>query len=337
MGPEKRKRGRPKNLLGDLMIGAVITAMEDDHSNDALSDREGLAQSGLFVGNVPRAYSLRRAMLSTDLRDELIKANQKIVNLVLKEERWFHIDATVMSTPYYEKWITVLDDDGKPVLKKIVNTKVYLARARATGVIVAVMIADDNNNDQPFFIPMMEQIFAHGGSVNGGGVATDAGFNKREHYEYVYQRGGRAFLDFDNGAKHSGGKYPHYDEQFAHYHSEDKTYWNAFYDSRVLSESLNQAIKTPIKEVLMSRLEITRENEVRALVLAYNLGRIPELRSKFKVELPFADEQALALVDRAVRRKRRAPTHYTDVHDDPRYLEEMARIDSLMFEFGAAS
>lgn len=318
----RRRAGRPKILLGDLVIGAVYQAMENDHSRDALSDRPALMASGMFAGAVPSAYNLRRAMLSTDLRDELVKGIHRLSDLVLEKERWFLIDATYMSTPYYRGTMDVVEDDGSVIRKRVKNAKLFLARGLKTGVVIAWTITDGSVNDQTQFEPLLTQIVSHGGTVRGGGVLADAGFNKQDHYETVGRMGGRAFLDFDANAQSTNGKSPYYDKQLALYR-DDRDAWCEIYDFRSLCESLNHAIKTPFKDVLNAQTAITRENEALALILAYNLARVPELRSKFRLDLPFADAKAMAFVDGAIQRKRRPPSHPMDhLQDVPCWEDE---------------
>ena len=67
---DRRGPGRPPTALGDLVTGAIIAAMENDPSRDALSERKGLAE---WFGHVPSAYELRRAM-NTERMNEALKS-----------------------------------------------------------------------------------------------------------------------------------------------------------------------------------------------------------------------------------------------------------------------
>lgn len=297
---------RPSLHLGDIVIAAVLTALENDPSRDALSDREALKASGMFQYLPPAAFTLRRSMALTDLRDELRDRLYDLAACVYDIERWYVIDATYFKAPYFRKYAWVTETNGTVVLKKIKLAKVYIARGLVTGVPVAWTVCDDYTNDSTQFEPLMEQILMRGASVRRGGVLADAGFSKKTHYELVARAGGRAFLDFDWNAKPSNGAHPHYDEMYEIWKN-NRDEWYTFAGKRSLIETTNHAIKTPIKPMLRAQKDVPRENEVLALLLGYSLTRFPELVLKHKIKLPeFADAACRAFMNEAIRPKRRS-------------------------------
>lgn len=292
------KKGGQRNSVGDLLRAAVITAVENDASRDALSDREALRAAGWMRG-APSAYSLRRAMKSSELRDALRLTFAEVAKMVYHLERWYVVDGTHMKTPFYRKSVRA---KNKNEWRKVKIAQIVLFRGLKTGVPVAVHISDGDEAEQPTFAPMLEGLIARGASIRGGGILSDAGFNAREHYELVAKHGGQAFLDVDSNAVDSGGKYPHFDAQLKMY-DEDKDRWHNFYDFRSLIETTNHAVKS-VKRVIRAQSEIARENEVLALVLGYALSRLPELRLVHRIDLPFMDERGIAFIDAAVAKKR---------------------------------
>jgi hypothetical protein len=103
-------------------------------------------------------------------------------------------------------------------------------------------------------------------------MIADARFNAHAHFEAVHGEGGRAFFDFDSSAKHSGGRYPHFDEQFTLYHNERDEYMR-YYNQRAAIENTNHDIKSLFKRSLRARKEESRDCEALALIVVYALSR----------------------------------------------------------------
>ncbi len=141
-------------------------------------------------------------------------------------------------------------------------------------------------------------------NIEGRFFIADAGFNKQEHFELVHRYGGRAYFDFDSDSRHSGGKFPHYDEMFT-LRKDDRDGWAAIYNLRNRIESTNHAIKTVFKREFRARKEIPRINEALALLAVYAVSLLPRLRLERNIDLAFADEHAASLIDAAIRPKRK--------------------------------
>jgi hypothetical protein len=295
---------KPFTEVGRLVVGAIIQALENDPSRTALSNDEAMRASGVFGGAPPAPYTLRQAMLHRpDLLDGLKRVNAEIAKHVYPLERWYIIDATYLKSPYYQKQILVRPAGGSPMYIPSKTTKVFVFRGRDTGVVVAVVVADENVSDQTVFEPMFKTLMAQGAIIRGGGILADAGFNKREFYDMVKEEGGQAFLDFDSAAKPtSAGRFSHYNEQLRLY-KENRDQWHAFFDFRPLIEQTNHSMKS-IKRIIRAKNELSREAEVLALVAGYSLSRLPELRLKYKLDLPFVDEAAVRYIDDAITKKR---------------------------------
>ena len=78
---------------------------------------------------------------------------------------------------------------------------------------------------------------------------------------------------------------------------EDHDMWEARYHKRSVVESANKAIKTTLKRRLRSRTEAALENEVLAMVLAFNLCRLLVARREHGIRIEFADERAVRVMD----------------------------------------
>lgn len=300
-----RKRGRPSHLVGDLVTAAILTAMENDPSRDALSDRQALEHSGIFT-RVPTGYTLRRAMQSEYLRDALRSVFSELAKHVFALERWFCIDGTYLKSPYYRPFIKVKNPDGAEIWRRSKSTCLVVARGLLTGVPVSLFVGNDNLSEGTVFRPMLDDMLARGAIIRGGGILADAAYNApKENYDYVAQHGGKAFLDMDSDYVSSNGKLPHFDEQFELY-KRNRAQWDSYYDYRVLIETTNHGIKS-IKRVIRAQTEIARESEALALIVGYAITRLPEIRLVHGVALPFVDDAALAFLEHAVAKKRWGP------------------------------
>jgi hypothetical protein len=279
-----------------------MAAMENDQSRDALSDRKALRDSGLFAVGPPAAYTLRRSMVRADVLAGLRYILSEIAKYIYFLERWYVIDATYVKTPFYQK-IAQVNEKGARVWKKVKSAKVFIVRGLKTGIPVAALITDDNVNDQVVFPILFDQMMKAGAIIRGGGFIGDAGFNKAEHFELVHKHGGRAFFGFDSNAQTTNGRCPHHDEQLIFLKTK-RDEWDATYNQRELIESTNHAIKTLFKRAFRAKFEISRDNEAFGLLAMYALSRLPEARLLHKIDLPFADDEAIAFIDKALRPKR---------------------------------
>jgi hypothetical protein len=297
------RRGPRLTPPGDYAIAAMMQALENDSSRNALGDRTALKTSGVFQVRVPATYNLRRAMRFEAVQRALENMNREIAKHVYALERTYVLDATYVSTPYYERRYPV-DDEGVYKLKKMKSAKLGLVRGLNTGIVVVCMVVDEHVSDQILFEPLLRMVLDRGGIIHGGGILGDAGFNKREHYEMVRAHGGTAYLDFDRNALPSRKQgHEAYNLQLQLY-KEHMELWLRFYGFRSLIESTNHSIKT-VKRILRARTPMARETEAMALITAYNMSRLPELRFKYRIDLPFLDAHGIDVIDELITRRER--------------------------------
>jgi hypothetical protein len=281
--------GRNRVLMGDLLVCGALAGYNNKASRFAIGDPEMLA--GLCAGQVPAAYTLRAAMRRMEYNAAVRVAIDKTIECVREIEHIFAIDSTHFRTPNSE--IVTQQRYGKKVIAiRSTSAKLFLAVGIKTLVAVASIVTNENESDQNQFVPlvrMFEKLFA----VKI--ITADAGFNDQEHYEYVKALGARAFLDFDRNSKPNGS--PHRDEMRAIWKNEDSPEWSEGYGLRKLVETANSVLKKRIKKVIRARSELARENEILTMVLVYNLTRLLVARKKHGIEIPFADAQAMAVID----------------------------------------
>ncbi|MGZ5095232.1 MAG: transposase [Burkholderiales bacterium] len=142
-------------------------------------------------------------------------------------------------------------------------------------------------------------------------VFADAGYYSPENYKAAHSKGAEVFIDFPVDAQPCG--FPHHDEQLAHCNANGRDgdeRWNAGYRWRPLVESANSMLKRVIKRIVRARTEEARETELLLALLAHNLCQLAMARAEYGMDIPFADQRALAIIDAVIKQPTRAKAAY---------------------------
>jgi hypothetical protein len=177
------------------------------------------------------------------------------------------------------------------VVEKSKSAKMHLAYATKSKMIVGATVTDGDDHDAPQFLRIFEQ-FCRRFRIDE--VLADAAYDSREIYEAVAACGGKAYVDRKSNAKR--GEHGHYAEMHR-LRDEDYDAWFERYRFRTLAECANSSLKRTIKRVIRARLERSRDNEMLLICLTYNLLRLIDARAKFGVDIEWADDETLRMID----------------------------------------
>lgn len=286
--------GRDPVPMGDLLICAAWASYRNRPSRKAVGDAAVLYPL-LRSENAPSPDTLRKYMLSPDL-ERAIRAALKLTWMCARRiDTRFAVDSTYKKTPNSAIVTTRKAGGGVQVAQKVLNCKLHAAVGTRTLMVYGADVTDENVHDSPLLVPLFQQFWD---LVRIDAVYADAAYSVNpENFEAIHARGGRAFLDFHVDAKYCGS--PHHDEMLRLYR-EDTDAWHAEYDFRPLIETVNSMIKRCIKRIVRARLEQSRRNEVLLSALVHNLVRLPHVRAAYTIDIPWADGQALDLIDKAI-------------------------------------
>ncbi len=286
---KKRKAGQPPITLGEILIALVFATFFNRASRKA--NCWGADASGLFLrGRPPSPTRLRHAMGNPKLTQILVYALNLVSDCVRQIETRFAIDSSYYKTPLYELQIQRRGPE-RVVVEKIKNAKLHLAVGLNSLMVVAAHVTDGTASDTSIFMVLWHQFYRR---FRVECVLADAAYDNAAHYEEVASCGGRAY--FDQRSNTAGEGFPHHDEM-VRLKREDPAGWLAIYNFRSLVECVNSIMKRTIKRVIRARRETSRDNELLLVCLVYNLLRLAEARIKFRVDIPWASPEALAVID----------------------------------------
>ena len=294
--------GRPPSPMGDLIVAGTYQAYNNKPSRKAIDDILE-AERLLLCGSAPSPITLRRRMHDVAYTAAIREAIKRVAMCTRRLDREFAIDSTYLRTPLSQIHLERRGSTGVMPVRKILNAKAHFAAGIETLMIYGCTVADGDDSDQPGFIPTLDQFASY---VSLDRVLADAGYCDRDHYAYVDAHGGEAYIDFRSDAKPQSIRgFAHYDDQLALW-NRHRDAWLDVYSYRYLIECVNSMYKRTVKRVVRARLERPRENEVLLGVLSYNLCRLIVARIEHSIEIPWADERALATIDAIVTESRSA-------------------------------
>lgn len=295
----KAKRGRPPVPIGDIFIAACLATYFNRPSRKAVGITHPIAEWLFERGKAPAAITLRFAMKTERLTKCLLEALRLTSSAVRSFETKFAMDSSYYKTPNYGILAQRRGSDTI-ILEKIRNAKMHIAISLETLMVVAVETSDGEESDLSYFMPLLEQI---NGRFLIDEILADAGYYQPSHFEAVKERGGVAFIDQKVNAKENGS--PHHDEM-VRLRKKNFDDWFDGYRYRPLVECSNSSMKRTIKRVIRARLERSRQNELLLICVVYNLMRLMEARIERGIDIPWASEEALQLIDNVVAPRKAA-------------------------------
>lgn len=284
----QRKRGRHPIPTLDLILALLVQTYFNRPSRKALIRNESM--DALFVrGKPPSPTTLRYAMRNEAITRWLYDALAMTSNCVRALETRFAIDSTYFKTPNF--MIARMRRGDVQVVEVPKTAKLHIAIGVQTLMVVAASVSDGYDQDQNHFEKLLEQ-FSRRFRIDE--VLADAGYDVPRFFEAVAACGGEALIDQKATTKPLGQ--PHHDEM-VRLRRNDFDRWFDRYRYRTLVECANSIMKRTIKRVIRARLERSRTNELLLVCIVHNLARLIVARIEHGIEIPWADAEALDMMD----------------------------------------
>lgn len=287
-------RKRPPACAGDLLFFAGLQAYENTASRFTVDDPQYFEERGFLQRPVLSPSTLSTYMAEKEMTKVIRRAINRTAMAVHSRARHFAIDSAYFRTPNSEVHLR----RGELAMKQV-NAQLQWVVDLETLVAIDAYFADEYDSDQNWFIPVMKALIPF--TVES--IHADSGYSDRKHYDWVRKNlagpsgPAKAWIDFkDDNRRKPDPKYPHYTEMLDIYLS-CKDQWHEGYDPRCLIEVAHHIMKARFKRRLRSRLEVSLENELLAMVLVHNLCRLIVAYHQHGVIIPFADDRAMTLID----------------------------------------
>lgn len=208
------------------------------------------------------------------------------------------IESCTVATPLSRVTAVVrVREDGvdRLVVVRVVNCKVYIAVDVETHMVLAATVTDDYVHDVTQFATLLGMIPRRFSIAE---VYADKGYYSIENYGLVEDRYGAVpFIDFKDSAKPVGGG-PH-DRALERYRAKHEAQDDS--KPRAAVECVNSMFLRTQKPFVRAKLAQQRECEVLAMMGYHNICRSVVLHRTAGLEIPYADERAMAVTRRGGR------------------------------------
>ena len=148
--------------------------------------------------------------------------------------------------------------------------KAHLITGTKTNIITAVQVDIENGGDSPQFIPLIEQTYNSGFTLNE--VTADKAYNSADNHRRVAELGGTAYIPFKSNSTGSlVGNNARVWRKMFNYFTYNKEEFLTHYHNRSNVESTINMIKAKFTDMVRSKDNVARVNEVLLKVLCHNI------------------------------------------------------------------
>ncbi len=282
--PRRHRRGRRPRSSAEVYANLLVAAASGKASREAV-DPTILRAVG-FARRIPVATRLK-AMQDLRVRDALRKLLGRTA-VAAGPARNFGQDSHHYRTPYsvlkYE-----LRDEKRTIVLRAVRCKVHITIDTDKQLIVSGYVSNANVPDIEFFDQQVDDAMSLFGVIDTW--HADNAYRSLETVSRIASLGGDpSYIEFAVHDKPNG--HPIWDMALTRYRKREEE--NGPHP-RSLVESVNNALRSHGHKV-RARLEITRECEMLARMVVYNLRRLAYLHVAKGLLIAFADQRAMHAV-----------------------------------------
>jgi transposase len=268
--------GRPKTSLREVVFCSVEKVYSQLSSRRARSLYKD-AQEKEQIGKAP-SYNMINITLNSAEITPILHKLLEITALPLRSvESQFAIDSTGFRTTRFGEYCK-----NKYEASKTHHwVKAHMSVGTKTNVITAVEITDENGNDCPRFIPLMQRNYDNGFDVQE--VSADKAYSSRANLELVGQHNGVAYIPFKKNAVGNPHGSRLWRNMFYYFQMNQEAFLE-HYHKRSNIESTNMAIKTKLGDCLKNKNFISQTNELLCKLIAYNITVLISAIYELKIE-----------------------------------------------------
>jgi hypothetical protein len=281
--PRRCRRGRrprtSREVYANLLIGAASAKASREAVDPAIFAALGFA--GKPMSTASRLAAMKDERVRDGLRSLVFRTG-----LATGPAKNFAQDSHHYRTPYSKIYFETRDGEEVVVLRAM-RCKLHIVIDTETQLIVSVYVSDPYVPDIKFFDIQVDDVWALCGNIDTW--HADNAYNSAESLARIASLGGDpSYIDFSVEDKPNGN--PIWDMALARYRrrqSENGPH------PRSLVESVNNALRMHNHKV-RARQVLTRECELLARVVIYNIRRAAFLHITEGRPIEYADERAMA-------------------------------------------
>jgi len=286
--PRRCRRGRRPRASHEVYANLLIAAASAKSSREAV-DPAILAAAG-FPGKPMSAASRLAAMKDERVRDGLRSLGFR-TGIGTGPAKNFAQDSHQYRTPYSKIHFEKRDGE-QTVLLRAMRCKAHIVIDTDTQLIVSALVSDPYVPDIKFFDIQVDEVWALCGNIETW--HADNAYHSADSLARIASLGGDpSYIDFSVEDKPNGN--PIRDMALARYRRRQS---EGGPHPRSLVESVNNALRIHNHKV-RARYVITRECELLARVVVYNIRRSAYLHVTADKPIEYADQRALLALTEA--------------------------------------
>lgn len=275
--PVEPRRGRPKNLLSDMVFAVAFKVYSMFSARRFQTDLDEAHAKG-YLTKSPHYNSVLNYFedeeIAPILRGLVIESSLPLKSV----ESDFAVDSTGFATSRFRRWYDI--KYGKFV-KEHDWVKVHFMCGVKTNVITAVEIRDKDAADSPEFAPLFKKT-TEKFTVNE--CSADKAYSSKENNQLVAEAGGVPYIIFKKNA--TGGVGGVFEKMF-HFYNLNRDEFLRCYHKRSNVESTVNMIKAKFGDSVRSKTNVAMKNEALAKILCHNLCCLIQSAYELGIEATF--------------------------------------------------
>lgn len=267
---EDQYEGRPRAFMGDIIKSLLIMSYHGWSYRRARTDIATLCELG-HIESIPHRATLNKYMLDPKLQ-EIIKEL-----ITLSAFSFFHNENTILvDSTWFCQFSRICGRHKRKVSDRVLRLpplnktrKIHVVCFLESKMVLTVRTSLGNRHDNPFFLPMMKEIWEKGFKIEK--VICDSGYFAKENFAWLQDHNVKeAFIDFRSNSIIKRSFSTLRREMFTMYKNRPQE-WAATYSKRVLIESLFSTIKRRGKfHYLRSKKPDSQDSEMLLKILTHN-------------------------------------------------------------------
>jgi transposase len=268
--PKRTGKGRPRMQLRDMVFTSALKVFTTFSLRRATTDTKN-AQELSYTERSPHYSTVALYMenpILTPILNELIALSASPLKSV---ETKFAVDSSGFRTTKFNDYCR----ERHETKQKHEWMKVHICCGVKTNIITAVEVGREHHSaDSPQFIPLTQRTHESGFKIEE--VTGDKAYNSKDNYNAIRELGGVAYIPFKSNASpwsssSSKGNRSKLWRRMLNYFTYNREEFMEHYHLRSNVETTFFMIKSKFTDLVRSRTETARINEVLLKVLCHNI------------------------------------------------------------------
>lgn len=256
--------GRPRLQLKDMVFCSALKV----YSTFSLRRFQGDVKIAVKKNYINKRSSFTAVgkYIQSEKMTSILKQLITISSMPLRAvETNFAIDSTGFRTTKFNDYCR----EKHHIKKEHKWIKAHICCGVKTNIITSIQVGDENSADSPRFIPLAQETYQNGFSINE--MTADKAYSSRDNLAYINSIGGMPYIPFRSNATGKPKGNDHIWRRMYDFFTFRREDFLMHYHQRSNIESTNNMIKSKFTDLVRSKDEVAQKNEVLLKVLCHNI------------------------------------------------------------------